>query len=85
LVINEYNSKEEAARQKILQYHFFHGHDNIHVFSDMEYKVLPRAIAWIGADDMGFLLLYQLVRDMPSLFESNAGTELIKKKRKIRC
>ena len=76
LQLNTNGNKLEVARQKILQYH--DNEDSIQEFVDMEWQVLPHAMAWIGRDDVGLSLLYRFVQGMPDLFDrgsklNNAG------------
>ena len=76
LQLNTNGNKLEVARQKILQYH--DNEDGIQEFVDMEWQVLPHAMAWIGRDDVGLSLLYRFVQGMPDLFDrgsklNNAG------------
>ena len=42
-------------------------------FVDMELEVLPHAMGWASWDGTGHSILYQLVRSMPSLFDSDTG------------
>ena len=67
LQLNTNGNKLEVARQKILQYH--DNEDGIQEFVDMEWQVLPHAMAWIGRDDVGLSLLYRFVQGMPDLFD----------------
>ena len=72
LRMNQYDNKTEVARQKILMCHFVHEEDgNIHVFDSMDMNVLPHAIEWVGRGQDGSSLMYELVRGIPSLFESD--------------
>ena len=76
LQLNRNGNKLEVARQKILRYH--DNEDSIQEFVDMEWQVLPHAMAWIGRDDTGLSLLYRFVQGMPDLFDrgsklNNAG------------
>ncbi len=62
----------------------FSGATSIEVFASMETKLLSNAIEWIGRDELGFSLMYQCVRGMPSLFETVvAAKDGISKKRKL--
>ena len=67
--LNQNDNKAEVARQKILQYHFSNGDNNIQDLVDMSLNVIPHAIAWVGRDDTARSLLYHLVHGMPSLFD----------------
>ena len=71
LRLNKNNNKNEVVRQKILWSHFQDDNVDINIkeFFHMELKAMPFAITWIGRDDVGHPLLYQLVRAMPSLVE----------------
>ena len=72
LRMNENDNKHEVARQKILKYHFADGDENIEKFVEMELAIIPYAIAWMGRDSTGHSLLYNVVRSLPTLFDSNA-------------
>ena len=59
--------------------------ENLKPFYDMQLELLPQAMSWIGDDSDNendakdsTNLMYQLVKSMPSLFES----DVVKKKRK---
>ena len=75
LVLNREHSKRQAEAQKIIKSHFSGSDINIQPFIDMEWKVLPRDIAWMVMNASsrnsvnGFSLLYQFVRNLPSFFE----------------
>jgi hypothetical protein len=64
--MNRRNSKEEAAREKILKYHILNGSGDTDQFSLMAREVLPHAMSWIGRDDAGFWLMYHVTRDASS-------------------
>mmetsp|Transcript_4579 Transcript_4579/g.10343 ORF Transcript_4579/g.10343 Transcript_4579/m.10343 type:complete len:616 (-) Transcript_4579:81-1928(-) len=72
LQLNRNNNKFESARWKILEHYFSDGVKNLQELLEMKLKVMPHAIAWIGRDGTGFPLLYNLVRSMPVLFDSNS-------------
>ena len=86
LVLNYNKDKMEVARQKILQTHFSTDNDttlNIQKFLDMDLRVMPTALAWIGRPEpiywigssmTGLSLMYTLVRKMPDLFDSDVHT-----------
>ena len=67
--LNKDENKGEVVRQKIIHYHFLNGNKNIEEFVGMDLNILPHAMGWIGRNDTGRSLSYQLVRSMPSLFE----------------
>jgi len=82
LELNKNNDKVEVARQKIIQTHFTEDNDtsNIQEFLDMELKVIPTAIEWIGrplsmglrgTNVSGLSLLFNLMRRLPDLFDSS--------------
>jgi hypothetical protein len=48
LRINKESSKSQSARIKIINTHFSGSHINTQVFTEMDVKVLPVAIAWLG-------------------------------------
>lgn len=67
LSLNESDSKKEVAREKILRYHFNNGRDTMNEFVDMELSVLPHVISWVGRNNVGQTLMYQLLQSLPSL------------------
>ena len=81
LIMNENDNKSEVARQKIVQYYFINGEENMQEFVDMELELLPHAIAWMGQDDTGHSILYQLVRSMPTLFDPESMKTAATKKK----
>ena len=89
LRMNENDNKHEVARQKILKYHFADGDENIEKFVEMELAIIPYAIAWMGRDSTGHSLLYNVVRSLPTLFDSDAKakavTTAVGTKRKLGC
>lgn len=85
LKLNRNKDKLEVARQKILQTHFSTKDDDskIQELLDMELEVIPTAIAWIGRSlpigwcgksVSGLSLLYNLMRRLPDLFDSDVHT-----------
>ena len=78
LRMNENDNKHEVARQKILKYHFADGDEKVEEFVDMDMTVIPHAIAWIGRDSTGHYLLYNVVRSLPTLFDSDAKAKAAK-------
>mmetsp|Transcript_20121 Transcript_20121/g.43688 ORF Transcript_20121/g.43688 Transcript_20121/m.43688 type:complete len:639 (+) Transcript_20121:129-2045(+) len=85
LLLNQSGSKKEVFREKILQYHFQNGAINIQEFLEMKLKVLPHAISWMGRNNSGHTLLYQLLRSLPSLFLSEQKMKASGAKRKMSC
>lgn len=83
LEMNKYDDKVEAARQKILKYHFSGGSGDLHVFDTMSETLMPHAIAWIGRNRIGSTLMFNFVRGFPVLFNiSHESTaEMEKRKR----
>ncbi len=85
LQMNANSNKFQVARQKILRHYFMNGNANIGEFAEMEWKVLPFAIAWAGSANDGLLFLYMLFQSMPSLFDADTKkTALGRKRRRIR-
>jgi len=74
-----------VARRKILKYHFSNDDNIIQPFVDMDLEVLPQVVAWIGREDTDHSLLYRLVKDMPSLFDSSTVVKAGGIKRKMGC
>ena len=71
LKLNKGNSESRAARLKIIQTHFWEGF-TVAPFVDMEQKILPYAIGWMGKDGSSHELnqhFYGFLRSMPSLFD----------------
>jgi len=85
LQLNDNDDKFEVVRQKIIQYHFVNGEENMQEFVDMELGVLSHAMGWAGRNHIGHSLLYQLVRCMPLLFDykSRKAKATLGKKRKL--
>ena len=83
LKLNENNNKFEVARQKLLQHYFTEGNKNIQDIFELEKKVWPYVMAWAGRDDTGSSLLYNIIRDEPSLFcsKGKTSTAVLKRKR----
>jgi len=87
LDLNENKDKAEVARQKILQTHFSGSEDDdtskMQELLDMDLEMMPTAIAWIGRPKptghwggtsvSGLTLMYNLMRRLPDLFDSNAA------------
>ena len=93
LDLNWNKDKAEVARQKILQTHFSDT-SNIQELLDMELKMMPSVIAWIGRPKhiglsgksvSGLSTMFNLVRRLPDLFDSNAQkkTNIAKRKREM--
>ena len=39
----------------------------------MNMNIMPRALSWAGGDLAGYLLLYKMIHDMPSLLDVHAN------------
>ena len=74
---NKNEDKSEVARQKILQYHFPGGCTNIHIFTRMSESVLVYAMEWMGRNNLGYSLMYGVVRGVPHLFDARSGPQLL--------
>jgi len=82
LHLNSNKDKVEVARQKILQTHFSDNDTSkIQELLDMELKMIPAAIAWIGRPTSidwtgkkvsGLSTMFNLMRRLPDLFDSTA-------------
>ena len=79
LNLNRSQDKAAVARQKVLEQHFSSSSATIEVFVGMSAPSLPHAIEWIGRDNLGSSLMYQVARGIPSLFKSK---DIVRKKRK---
>ena len=64
LYMNRNQSKSAVAREKILRYYLYTNVD-LQLFLDMELEVLPYVIDWIGRDNYGSTLMYQLFKRYP--------------------
>ena len=67
LRMNKDKDKSEVLRKKLLRFHFRKVENVGNVFGQLETKLLPHAVAWIGRDRLGFAAMYALFRDMPWL------------------
>ena len=91
--INKNKSISDAARKKIMKYHFTSTEQvgtslGMRVVSEMDWVVLPQVIAWAGRkhDNEGCTTLYQLLRCIPELVEDQTLTKTgVGEKRKIGC
>ena len=70
LAMNRNEDKSEVARQKILKHHFLAQGNNANVFSRMPEMMMPYAMEWIGRNRLGLSLMYNVVRDNPTLFDN---------------
>ena len=83
--MNQNKDKAAVTREKLLRYHFQKDRRNrLQEFLDMEMCMLPHAISWIGRDDIGATLQYQLLRSLPSLLSKMVSNISIGVKRKPR-
>ncbi len=62
-------NKAEVARKKILKCHFAEGGTNNHEFSRMPLTIMPVAIEWIGRHKSELSLMYNVIRELPTLFD----------------
>jgi len=70
---HETNKSGEAqeVRANILA-HYFTSVDTIsRIFVDIDVRILPSAMEWIGRDDLGFSAMYHLLRGHPQLYSSS--------------
>jgi hypothetical protein len=75
LEMNHNEDKAEVARQKILKHHFSGGSStNVHVFTRMPDAVMPFAVGWIGRNNLGYSLMFNVVRDLPHLSDVRNGS-----------
>ena len=82
LRLNSERDKTVVARHKILTHHFHSDSTSIQVFVGMSASTLPHAMEWIGRDNLGFSLMYRVVRGIPSLFEPKISSGSVGSKRK---
>lgn len=69
LALNKNPNKAQVARQKIMMIYFTGEDGEIFIFAEMHENVLPTALEWIGRDEIGFSLMYDVVRSLPTLFD----------------
>jgi len=94
LDLNGNTDKSEVARQKILQTHFSNEGDTSKILEllNMELEMMPTVIEWIGrpaaswsdANVSGLSAMFNLMRRVPDIFDSNAKRKATSAKRK-RC
>lgn len=77
LAMNQNEDKSEVARQKILKHHFLARGNNANVFSRMPETMMPFPMEWIGRNRLGFSLMYNVVRDNPTLFDNLIGKDVM--------
>ncbi len=69
LDLNEQEDKAEVVRQKLLLY-FFTVVDNIfRFFGPMPTALLPNVVEWIGRDEIGYSVMFELCRNVPALLK----------------
>ena len=73
-------NKAEVARKKILKYHFAEGGTNKYNFSRMPLTSMPVAIEWIGRHRSELSLMYNVIRELPMLFDVQ-NEPVVKKQR----
>lgn len=59
----------KGVRKLILEHYFTNVSTIGRVFVDVDKKILPNAMEWIGRDGLGFSAMYHLVRGNPLLFQ----------------
>jgi len=71
LKLNKNGDKKAVARQKVILLHHAIGSDSIEPFDkpDVEQKLLPNIIAWIGKGDTSMTGVFEFCRTNPSLCE----------------
>ena len=71
LKLNKNDDKKAVARQKVILLHHVVGSDEIESFDepDVEQKLLPSIIAWIGKGDSVMTGVFEFCRTNPSLCE----------------
>ena len=72
---NKNENKSEVARQKILQYHF--SGECMFFITRMPMSVLVYAMEWMGRNNLGYSLMYSVVRGVPHLFDPRSGPQLL--------
>jgi hypothetical protein len=69
--LNKIADKDEVVRRKLLKYFFSNANNIGRAFSSMATPIKPDAIAWIGRDDHGYSVMFELCRSVPSLMKQN--------------
>ena len=82
LELNRNENKAEVARQKIINYHFSNG---IEELLDMDLALLPHALAWAGRDLDEVSLLFQVVRSSAYLFDTDGKMTNISGSKRKAC
>ena len=73
LLMNSSENKHEVARAKILKYYFAEGSANtLHAFSHMPLTSMPFALEWIGRCGNEISLMYNVARQLPTLFDATS-------------
>lgn len=67
LNLNRGENKHEVIRQKLFRYYFS---DNLHEIANIDDEVLPRLLGAIAKDAKGTQMMYQIVKIVPSLFDT---------------
>ena len=69
--LNKITDKAEVVRRKLLKYFFSNANNIGRAFSSMATPIMPDAIAWIGRDDHGYSVMFDLCRSVSSLMKKN--------------
>ena len=72
LVMNRCKNKFEVARKKILATHFVDDGACGRIFDPMPAPTFPTALSWIGRDRREYSMMYNFLRSMPWLLQSEA-------------
>ena len=70
LEMNKLADKKQVARMKVIEHHFSEGFDASVLAGDGQ-KLLPRTISWFGRDSLGYPAVYNIIRTMPELCETD--------------
>lgn len=79
--MNRDKNKSAVARKKFLKHHF-PGGGGAKAFLIMPETAMPNAIECIGRDRHGYSLMYDLARELPTLFDNRRELHEEGKKRK---
>merc|ERR1712087_975528 len=82
LLLNSRRDERSVSREKVLRYHFRNGESNMREIAGVDTSVIPDAISWAGRNDSGRTLLYELLRNLPSLAASSNMARVVGGKRK---
>ena len=81
LNLNRGENKYEVIRQKLFRY-YFSENKNLHEIANIDDEVLPRLLGAIAKDAKGIQMMYQIVKIVPSLFDTKQYKTLSGKRKR---